>query len=99
MGPVEQQAERHTEAYRRAHPNREIFADEPGSDVATNAGLHIGPANIPAHDTWSSGGAMPGVTTPDNQGPENPFGRELTESPRIDIGRANTEDIVRGGRR
>jgi hypothetical protein len=89
MGTVEDQAARHAEAYRRANPTREIPAGSPPEGAATGAGLQIG-------DMWSSGGAMPGVTTPDDQGPEPPLGPPITESPRIDIGGRNTEDIISG---
>jgi hypothetical protein len=103
MGAVAEQAARHAEACRRAHPNREIPEGEPGHDLINQtAGLHLGPNTMSSGDTWSSGGMMPGVETPDLQGPEQPFGPPVTPVPNIDIGGANLEDIVRsplGGRR
>jgi hypothetical protein len=97
MGPVEQQAERHVEAYRRAHPNREIPEGEPGHDVVQNAGLRIGPSAMSSGDVWSLGGGSPGTMTPDLQGPEPPL-HPVTETPRVETPH-NMEDIIRGGRR
>lgn len=69
MGTVEDQAALNAEAWRRSDPNREIPADAPPSTAPSGAGLQIG-------DMWSSGGMMPGVTTPDLQGGET-FGAPL----------------------
>jgi hypothetical protein len=92
MGASEDQAKYHEEALRRASPTRELpadFVDWRQSDAT--GGLQTG-------DTWSSGGIMPGVTTPDLQGPtkaltypDNPGG-EFAE------GNDNAEDIIRGRR-
>jgi hypothetical protein len=67
MGVVEDQAALAAEAYRRANPYGEIPAGSPPEGASTGAGLQIG-------DTWSSGGEMPGMTTPDLQGPTRALG-------------------------
>ena len=74
MGTVEEQAARHAEACRRANPAREIPEGEPGHDIINRpAGFGVGPNTMSSGDTWSSGGAMPGVETPDLQGPTKPL--------------------------
>ena len=92
---VEEQAALHAEAYRRAHPGREIPEGSPPIGVPENGGFRIGPETVrnpKAADTWSSGGNMPGIMTPDLQGPEPPLGQTAVapvETPR------NMEDIIR----
>ena len=100
MGTVEEQAARHAEACRRANPAREIPEGEPGHDIINRpAGFGVGPNTMSSGDTWSSGGAMPGVETPDLQGPTKPLTYPDNAGGGFAEGNHNTEDIIRGGRR
>jgi len=93
MGTTDDQAAIHAEAWRRSSPDRTVPEGAPPHGVTTNAGLGIGVVTPKTNDTWSSGGAMPGVTTPDLQGPK---GDITGNSAGFEQGNANTEDIVRG---
>jgi hypothetical protein len=94
MGVIDDQAEVNREAWRRSNPYGEIPPGAPPQAIPANAGLNIG-------DTWSSGVAMPGVETPDLQGPTKPLHYPDTAGGGFSEGNHNTEDIIRNphGRR
>jgi hypothetical protein len=91
MNSIDEQAALAAEAWRRASGNGEVPAGAPPQGyVGANAG-------VIAADTWSSGGQMPGVMTPDLQGPEQPLsGSSVTPvDENFGEGNFNVADIVR----
>jgi hypothetical protein len=93
---ADDQAERHEEALRRTSPTRELPQDFDSWHTSDNTG------GSRAADTWSSGGAMPGVITPDLQGPTKALQYPDTAGSGFAEGNNNAEDIFRnphGGRR
>ncbi len=80
LSVVEEQAAYHAEAHRR-------MSNGAPPDPATG---------LPARgfDAWSASGALPGVVTPDLQGPQPPLGFGVVPVPSgFQEGNANTLDI------
>jgi hypothetical protein len=90
MSTIDEQAAAHAEAWRRSNPNNELQGGTPPEGyISANAGLQAG-------DMWSSGGEMPGVMTPDLQGPTPPLAPGVTPvAEDFGEGNFNVEEIVR----